>query len=430
MNKAKSNFGKWGWGLVIYCFLVYFICAFGNGTTQIACGIWSEMYGWDQTQILALPTLGGYISVLVVYIVSVLYSKSKLKLRGILIVDGILYSVALALWGVVSDFTIFAILLVSMYSTYVLWMNFANNTLTSNWFPHKKGVVIGWTTIGLVIGSSFGSVIFSGMLSAWGLTKSYFIMGGFSLILSLVGYFAFSEYPEQRGCFPDNDTSMTTEQAQAELKAGQEAMANSVWTPKHMLSIKESWLIGLSSGVLILFSSGAMSQMIPRLLSDGYSMSEALVIMTIGGIFGAPGSYLCGVMDAKIGPKKAQIITLFVAAGGALLNIVPNRVCIYISIAIIGAALGGAANYLVSLTTEYWGRYEFQKAYGTLLTINQIVGLSGAALHAYMTKWTGIKGAYILLAVLCVIGVFMLLPVKDGFVERCEKKFSEETNKE
>lgn len=424
MKTTSSNFGKWGWGLIVYCFLTYFICSFGNNTAQVVCGMWEEMYGWDQTKVLALPTLGGYLSVLVVYIISVLFSKKKLKLRSILIVNGILYSVALGLWGVVSDFTVFAILLISMYSTYVLWMQFANNTLTSNWFPRKKGIVIGWTTIGLVVGSGFGTPMFYGLLSAFGMTMSYFIMGGFGLLLTLIGYFVFSEYPEQRGCFPDNDKTMTTEQALAELEAGQAALADSVWTPKAMLTIKESWLIGLSSGILILFSSGAMSQMIPRLLADGYTMAEAMVIMTVGAIFGCPGSYLCGVLDAKVGPKKAMIVTLVVAAGGALLNIVPNKICIYISIAIIGAALGGAANYLVSMTTEYWGRYQFQKAYGVLLTINQIIGMSGAALHAYMTKWTGFKGAYVTLAIICLLGILMILPVKDGFVERYEEKFS------
>ena len=125
----SNNFGKWGWGLVIYCFLTYFICAFGNNTTQVAVNVWEQMYGWDQTQVLALPTLGGYLSVAIVYIVSVLYSKSKIKLKPLLLVGGLLYSVAILFWGVVSNFVVFALLLISMYTTYVLWMQFANNKI-------------------------------------------------------------------------------------------------------------------------------------------------------------------------------------------------------------------------------------------------------------------------------------------------------------
>ena len=424
MNKMSNNFGKWGWGLIIYCFLTYFICAFGNNTTQVAVTFWEQAYGWDQTRVLALPTLGGYLSVVIVYIVSVLYSKSKIKLKPLLLVGGLLYSVAILFWGVVSDFTVFAILLVSMYTTYVLWMQFANNTLTSNWFPKKKGIVIGITTIGLVVGSAFGTPVFGAMMGSLGIMKSYFIIGGFGIVLTLVGFFLFSEYPEQRGCFPDNDHTMTSEKAKAEMEAALKDLEKSPWTPKNMLSVKETWLIAISTGVLIFIASGAMQQMVPRLLAGGYELQEAYSIMLVGGICGIPGSYLLGLLDAKIGPKKATIVTLVIVACGALLNTLNTPVAIYVSMGIIGAGMGGAANFLVSMTTEYWGRYQFQKAYGTLLTINQLVGMSGAAFHAYMTKWLGFKWAFIALAIACAIGIILILPVRDGFVERAEKKFA------
>ena len=55
--------------------------------------------------------------------------------------------------------------------------------------------------------------------------------------------------------------------------------------------------------------------------------------------------------------------------------------------------------------------------------------MSGAAFHAYMTKWTGYKGAFYMLAVMCVVGLILLIPIKDGFVERYEAKFAAEDNK-
>ncbi len=429
MKTLGHGYGKWGWGLIIYCFLTYFICSFGNNTTQIACAAWEQMYGWDQTAVLALPTLGGWISVAVVYIISVLFSKGKVKLRTLILVDGILYSVALALWGVVTNFIVFALLLLSMYTTYVLWMQFANNTITSNWFPRKKGVVIGITTIGLVVGSGFGSPLFASMMENLGLTTSYLIMGGFGLVLTLVGAFVFPEYPEQRGCFPDNDKSMTREQAERELAEGEAILAKSPWTPSRMLTVKETWLVALSTGFLLMFATGAMAQMVPRLLAGGYSMDAAMSIMVIGAVAGCIGSYLCGLLDGKIGPKKAMIITLILAAVGAALNIVHNYIAICVSLAIIGAAMGGAANYLVSMTTSYWGRYNFQKAYGTLLTINQIVAMSGAAAFAYMAKFFGYTVTFVVFGILMLVSAIMVLPVKEGFVEKAEAAFAAKEKK-
>ena len=54
---------------------------------------------------------------------------------------------------------------------------------------------------------------------------------------------------------------------------------------------------------------------------------------------------------------------------------------------------------------------DYRKAYGVLLTINQIIG---------------IRGAYIILALICLSGTVLILPVKNGFVKRYEEKLAVE----
>ncbi len=122
-------------------------------------------------------------------------------------------------------------------------------------------------------------------------------------------------------------------------------------------------------------------------------------------------------------PRRAVILLHFFSIAACVFNIIPSYLCMIISVALIGIVLGGGANFLLSATTTYWGRYNFKKAYGTMLTINQIVGQSGAMMIAILAARWGYNVAYVALGALAVVAILLILPVKSGFVERAEERF-------
>lgn len=426
-KNAKSNFGKMGWALVIYCLLSYFIFSSGNCTMNMAVGVFESMYGWDQTYLLSLSSIGGWVAIVFIYVCGQLYAKGKLNIRILILVSGVVYAIGIFLWGQVTNLTVFTFVFVCMYIAYPLWGTMANNALCNNWFPHKKGVVIGWTTIGFPLGAGMGAVLFGVLNEKVGFSNTYLIFGIASLAICLFGFFMFTEYPEQRGCFPDNDKSMTTEQAQAELAAGQKMLLNSPWTTKRLLKTKEVWLIGIGNSYLLMLSAGAMGTMIPRLLASGrYSPDQAMMLMMVAAFSACPGSYLCGYLDAKTSPKTALIITDICCVAACILNVIPSTPALVVSLVLIGVGTGGSANFIMSMTSEYWGRYNFQKAYGTVLTINQLVGSAGPVLMAVAASKFNWDVSYIIMGVLAVLAILLVLPIKDGFVERAEERFAKE----
>jgi len=425
MKKNTANFGKFGWLLVIYCFLTFFIFSAGNGTMNIAVGMFKEMYGWDQTYLLSLQSVGAWVAIPFIFIFGQLYARGKLRIRTLILFSGVLYAVGITLWGFLTSLVLFTAIFIVCYVTYPLWGTLANNSLTNNWFPKKKGIIIGITTIGFPLGTGLGSIIFMTLFGKFGFSNAYLIIGIIALAICLFGFFTFKEYPEQRGCFPDNDRTITSEQAKAEFEQGQAMLEKSPWSVKRLLSTKEVWLLSVSNAYLFAIASGVMGTMIPRLLSTGrYDANQAMVFLLIAAFTACPGSFLCGFIDNRTTPKIGLIFTQTCCVTGCILNIIPTTPTLLISLVLFGIGTGGSANFVMSMTSEYWGRFKFMKAYPTVLTINQIVGAGGPMLMAVIASKMGWNVSYVVMAVLGVIAVLLAVPIKKGFVEKAEAKFA------
>ena len=54
-----------------------------------------------------------------------------------------------------------------------------------------------------------------------------------------------------------------------------------------------------------------MVQLFPRLLEIGFDPGMAGMMMLASGLLALPGSYLCGVIDSKIGARKQHILHMY-----------------------------------------------------------------------------------------------------------------------
>ena len=92
-------------------------------------------------------------------------------------------------------------------------------------------------------------------------------------------------------------------------------------------------MIGLSLGIVELLSLGIMTNFVPRMMQAGYVTVGAdgsvgpsgliFLMLAIAGIAACFGSVGCGIMDAKLGPKKAIQITMVIAFVAIILNLIP-----------------------------------------------------------------------------------------------------------
>ena len=66
MNKemTNSNFGKWGWSMILYtALLYYFWSGIGSDGLNLYPTAFAAMHGWDSNQLLGFATPAGIIAV-------------------------------------------------------------------------------------------------------------------------------------------------------------------------------------------------------------------------------------------------------------------------------------------------------------------------------------------------------------------------------
>ncbi|WP_419822920.1 MFS transporter [Anoxybacterium hadale] len=424
MNKVETGFGKKGWILIIYCLITFYVCTAFKDTMNVAVYTFQEKYGWSQTLLLSLASIGSYVTCIVIYILGILNATGKLKLRNVALITGLIYACTISLWGLIHSLGIFIVNYIVMTVGYTVWSQYANNSICANWFPKKSGAVLGWTTIGFPLAAATNALLFMTLMKHMTFEKVYLLFGILTLFVCIWGYFGFRDYPEEMGYHPDNDTSMTQDKIKEFLEQEDGISKSSIWTTSRMLATKETWFISISNGVMLLLASGSMGQMVVRFVSGGMELEMAIKMMTVVGIFAMVGSWAFGKYDYRAGVKKAVllgIVMMFVACGLYSIN---SFVPMVVGAAIIGAGLGGSSNFVVSCTSYYWKRKNFKKAYGTILTITTVIGSAGALVVANLANVFNYSVAYWLLMVLAAIAFLCMLFVKEGFVERYEEQLS------
>ena len=417
-SMTKSNFGFRGWIFVIYSFLVMVMtCFVGNSNTNLYMPQLAERYGWNYSTLLFCNTIFSWVCIFAFFFFGSMVRKFSPK-KGALLA-GILYTLA-TFFLPRSGLAMYIVCLFIMAIFGNLWYNQFNAIITSNWFPRKKGLVIGWTTMGLPLGAGLGTKIYYMLMPKIGPTGVYTLYSAIVFVCVLLCLIFVTDYPEQCGCFPDNDKSMTTEQAQKILQEGIELAEKSIWTNKRLLSTKEVWILGIALGFQMMFTGGFMGVMVPRMTALGYNPGQAVNFMLFAAIMGAVGSYAVGIVDQKTNPKVAMIVVNCACIASCILNVIPNRICVIISLVLLGLVLGGAANVLMSAITTMWGRYSFRRAHTIILMINQIIGTAGAPLVAKIAEKYSWTGSYLFVGVLALIGLFLIFPIKLDCIKNYE----------
>jgi len=410
---SKSNFGGRGWIVIILALLSTLLqSSIINDSLNVTIPAFSQTYGWNISLLYIFSTVTAWVAVIGAAIWGALSVKKGPKLVWILSL--VLVAVISVVWSQTKVLWLYFVVLMVASIAGQGFNYIGNYSVCSNWFPRKKGLVMGWVTIGFPLSAMISTGLVTGILSGGGLQGVYTFYAGFAVVLLVLVFALIKNYPEQASCYPDNDSSFDKDKMNAELAEGIEYMKTSPWTTKRLLRTKEVWQIGLAFGVLGLLCIGIMTNFMPRALQAGYQVNEIIVMLAITGAVACVGSYLCGVLDAHVGPKKATIYTMFLAVAAIILNIIPTRVTMYISLPCIGVMLGGAANYLVSIVNHKWGRYDFPRAYLVILPINNFVGAAGVSIIGVLGNVFNYSVAYAVVGVLALIAALVTMRLDDS----------------
>lgn len=411
LDTTKSNFGFYGWIMIIYAgFLLFYAGGTLNDGLNVIVHNIAHANNLDPAQLLFMATPAGWVGIIGSIVWAIFVGKTGPRLGALVI--GVLGGISFMLYGIVHSVTGF--LIVTSLCNFMAfgYAYVVASTLMANWFPIKKGLALGWATMGQNLATAFFVPLMILFITWTNLSGSFYIMGGSLVLVAIIGWFIIRDLPEEKSCSPDNG-NYTQEEIEQNLKEIREY--KSPWTPKKLIFNKQIWLIGLAYGIFILVTVSMVSQLIPRLMSYGWPQHKAVGMMTVAAILGVIGSYATGWLDQKFTTRVASIIYGFWYLIACILcTLPPNNLTIYASIFFAGIGIGGIGNLFPSMTATVFGRYDFVRALGVLNPITAIVRSFAFAILGFgLSRLGGYAGAYAIIAALDVLAIIMVYKIDD-----------------
>lgn len=431
-TKLGFNFGFRGWMLMIFeitAFLVF--QAFGNFPMNML----GDLYGGAE-KISPIYTVASLVGIVIQLILANFVGKMK-SVKPMVMGFGLATLVAAALVAAlpIGGSTIWMIcyFLVNVLSN--IYGMFGIGIIIGQWFPTRKGVFMGIATFAFPICNGlmgpFASIVFNDAYMAANHVPNVF--GGFLpfLIVGVIGWIIglifIKDYPEQVGCYRDNDKSFTKEKADAMLAEEIENKKTTVWKLGNCLKCGSFWLITIPMGTLLGCSVGAMTQTSQILagsgLADKFDMIMAMVM-----VFALIGSYVLGLVDGKWGTKTAIAVSVIIMLLSGILGGIGGGAMIP-AIILLAIFMGAGSNFTVSGAAQYWRREDFSTVFGVVNPVANVIQCLGPLMFSMLIAKVSVSAPFWATAVIAVISLILVLCFKPANVKATDDKYRTKAGK-
>ena len=431
MQKKRINFGFRGWMLVVYQFLAYVAFVAFTNWPMNALG---DLYGGSE-KLATIYTVALIIGI----IIQLILSRNIGKVKSIKVLSIILgmFSMLFAL-GIMlipaSQQTLWQVAYFLECLFVVIWSTFIVGILIGQWFPRRKGTVMGVVTIAFPVSSvlmvPFASSVFADMATTHipnvaGAYGPYFIA---SCIGIVIGAIFIKDYPEQCGCYRDNDRSITPEVAQAMMEEKISNKKTTVWTLGNTMKSRDFWFITVPMGLLLLGSVGVMTQTVSIIGSYGYGPTSPQFGMIMLGIsiLACLGSWLLGVFDTMFGTRKAMLIAIVLMVIAGIFGAMKSFPTLLIALACLAVFLGASSNFTVSGAVQYWRREDFPSVFARVNPIANLLSAFGPMAIAILLFSKGRPdptAPFIFVGICGLISLVLLLLFKPASVKASDDKY-------
>ena len=429
-TKLGINFGFRGWMLLIFEITAFLLFqAMGNFPMNML----ADMYG-GAAKISPVYTAGSLVGIVIQLVLAGYVGKIK-SVKTMTLGFGLASLVAAVLVAALPGGPIWMVCYFLVNVLTNIYGMFGIGIIIGQWFPTRKGVFMGIATFAFPVCNGlmgpFAGIVFNPEYLAVNHHPNVF--GGFlpflivGLIGWLIGLIFIKDYPEQCGCYRDNDKSFTKEKADAMLAAEIEAKKTTVWKIGNTLKCGSFWLITIPCGTLLGCSVGAMTQTTQIFAANGLADKFGM-LMGMVMIFALIGSYVLGLIDGKFGTKTAISVSVIVMLIAGILGAIGGGAMIP-AIILLAVFMGAASNFTVSGAAQYWRREDFSTVFGYLNPIANVLQCVGPMMFAMLIAMVNVKAPFIATAVIAVISLVCVLCFKPSNVKACDDKYRAKAGK-
>ena len=266
------NFGK-GWGTIIFCLLMFwFYAGMVNDSSNVVAPAVAEKLGIPAGNVLNMGTVAAMVGVIFFFVMGAVNRKIGPRVTSFICL--ILGGVGYFGMGHANSLAQYAIALCictigCMSAGYI-----SGGAFVAQWFPKKKGIVMGYTTMGHNMSTGFFVPLITMLVARMGVTNAVVFPVILIVILAFVGLVFMRNTPQERGINPDN---VSDEEYRNEY-FNEEIDEDGGWTVKKLFSKKTFWLVAVASGGFQFVSTIIITQLVVRNQEVGFTQAQALTI--------------------------------------------------------------------------------------------------------------------------------------------------------
>lgn len=410
-NKKSRWYGPKQIHIMLYTAVIFLIgTSIIGGNNNTVFPMFAEIRGWD---INILNIVSGIACILKgIGILVFAGAVRRFGPKKLMAVSLLISAAFLVIFGFTTSLPLYLAMILLIGLLGGAYEKNGGMSLTANWWPTKKGVVLGITTIGIILMNILYVPYMPQLLGKVGLGWGMTIIAGILVIVAIWTLIGIKNTPEEAGEYPDGDPTYAVNGAEIAK------MMREYKSPfKFSVLAKDSstWLIAFGSGFAFMAVMSYIASAIPTMMSYGYDYPFATTIFAVGGICGICGSFLFGLIDQKIGTKKTFIIYFICIIIGFVCTLLMPQGPIFCWLAgiIIFAAQGALCNLLPSYVATKYGRWDYTAAYKVIGTIFEIFAGVGVMMTGFFPNPSVM---YIVDLVLLAAGLVMMIFSNDKFV--------------
>ncbi len=355
-QRQRYNLGKTGWAFTVYAACVYLITGpfwMSNATNVIVPQMMVRL-GYDSTgPILTTNSICTLICAVLGIVVILIYNRGIKRTRLILGIEMFLLGLTIIILGYTKTRIGYAIDYTCVCCLSMTIPQAGINLLYDSYMPSKKGISLGWATIG----SSLSAVVSLPVISALTTRVSYnvalYVCAAYIVVMGILNLILWPYDPRDRGYEPDNG------ETPPELVAARERVENNEpnWTMKEAMTNRNFWVVIFGYGNLMMLCGAGMSQLVVYQTMNGVDQGSAVLKVSICALVGVVGSAISGYIDNAFGVKVLGIlISVFFAVSFFILGILPFSMAVaWIFCFLFGFFVGATSNALPSFGIGIYG---------------------------------------------------------------------------
>lgn len=398
----KYDFRARHWITIALCFCMAFLAnAVTSDSENVILPKLAEANNWDYYgKVLTIATIAGCVSIVGNFIFGKICEKKGPKF---VILLGLCSSIVfMLLYGLSTSYVVLAIGLIGVICSGQCVSFIGATALVANWFPKKKGLAMGFVSIGPPAASVVMVVAINWIINTFGVKGGVFTICGVLAVVTILSVLFMHDTPEMVGETPDNLPVEASEAINEE-----DSVLNKV-TTRELMKVKEFWLITAIIGICSLVQTGLMAQWMVRYTGSDFPETQAALFMTICAVVGIFGSMIVGFFENKLGTKKSYMVLAIWFAVAMILNVTNVIPLIYISVVMFGFCVTLLQIYMPAFEISAFGRTGFRQANAFIFPVISFCGQLSFIVIAVFAKIFGeMRYVYVLFAILLIISAVL-----------------------